>query len=923
MSTSTYPPRLGAALCILAALIPGLLRADVFLSELCDPRLNYLTDRFIEIYNPDDTAADLSGWKIVAVANGVDAFTWNLSGQIEPHEALVAGDATTVAVFPVDFPDEAWSGANGNWNGKVGDGAKLVDPQGVVTDIVVATGTAFENDDYVRNPDVSAPNPVYTPAEWTATPVELATDASPGVHDTEIPLQGPTIEAIHTLPAWPAAGDTVHVLAEVTDAVANITTVLVRWGTVPDPLPNAIAMQPAAGDTFQTVAPIPAQVAGTTVYYRVEASNDLPATTVSSLQSYAIGYLLTVHEIQGEAPASPYNGQIATTQGVVTAAFGSTFVIQDGAGLWNGLWVRATTAPALADSVTVTGRVTESDAGNAGNTMLVDAQIASSAPGAALPAAVDETTAGLAAEAYEGVLVRVADAVCTDPDLGAGEWQLDDGSGACRVGVFGYHAAPTLGTTYAVTGPVAFGAGEFKIEPRDANDVVWTEDHVAPIVLLVAALGETALRVSFSEPVDSASASAAANYAIPGVDLSAAEREAGHPDRVLLTVSPLATGDYTLTVSGVADLFGNVIVESSVPFSFTSPEIPAGYYDAAAGLNGAALQTALHEIIDDHSVHSYDYVWAAFYTTDDRPDNGMVWDIYSDIPGGTPPYLYTFGVDQGGVGGQEGTGYTREHTWCKSWFGGEVSPMYSDIFALYPCDTHMNGTRGNYAYGETASPQWTSLNGSKVGPSAVPGYTGTIFEPIDAFKGDLARVYFYFSTRYYGEDAAWPGGPATDGAELRPWAMGLFLAWNDEDPVSPKEIDRNNAVYAIQGNRNPFVDRPEFVTLVYNPPASGVGDEAGTPSALCRLLGASPNPFNPQTTIAYALGEASSVTLRVYDLRGRLVRRLLEAAPQDAGPHTAVWDGRSDAGGRAPSGVYFCRLQAADVAETVKVVLLK
>jgi endonuclease I len=921
MSTSTRPPRLGVALCILAALLAGPARAALFLSELCDPRLNYLTDRFIEIYNPDDAAVELGGWKIVAVANSVDVFTWDLSGEILPQEALVAGDATTVTEFPVDFADEAWSGANGNWNGRVGDGAKLVDPEGVITDLVVVTGAAFENKDYVRNPDVSAPNPVYTPSEWTGTAVDLATDASPGIHATESPLQGPVIAAIQSLPAWPAADDSVHVLADVTDATADITAVLARWGTAPDPLPNAITMLLASGDTYQTSAPIPPQAAGTTVYYRIEASNDVPATTVSPLQSYAIGYELTVHEVQGEAAASPYAGQIVTTQGVVTAAFGTSFAIQDGAGAWNGLWVRAATAPALADSVTVTGRVTESDgSGNAGNTLLVDAQIVSSSPGGVLPVALPVTTAGIAAEAYEGVLVGVEDAVCTDPDLGAGEWQIDDGSGACVAGVLGYHAAVTLGTTYAVTGPVAYTAGQFKLEPRDASDVVWTADEAAPVLLRAAGLSETLLRATFSEPVDSLSAGLAAYYLIPDVGVSAAARESGHPERVLLTVSPLATGDYSLTVSGVADLYGNVVAETNAAFSYTNPEIPSAYYDAAAGLNGAALQAALHAIIDEHSVHSYDYAWTAYYTTDDRPDNGMVWDIYSDIPGGTPPYLYTFGVDQGGVGGQEGTGYTREHTWCKSWFGGEVTPMYSDLFALYPCDTHMNGTRGVYPYGETASPQWTSLNGSKLGPSAVTGYAGTVFEPIDAFKGDLARVYFYFSTRYLGEDANWPGGPATDGAALRPWALDLFLAWDDEDPVSPKEIDRNNAVYAIQGNRNPFVDRPEFVSLLYNPPATGV-DTA--PAVASRLLGANPNPFNPQTTIAYELASASAVTLRVYDLHGRLVRRLLQAAPQGAGQQVAAWDGRDENGSRLPSGVYFCRLQAGSLDTAVKAVLLK
>ncbi len=154
--------------------------ANVMISELCDPYSNYLTDRFLEIYNPDADTIDLTGWSLVAIANGVTAFTWNLSGQIIPGQALVAGCRNTVTVFPVTFADDGWSTSNGNWNGKVGDGAKLLAPGGILVDYVVVTGTTFENSDYVRKPEILAPSTTYNPAEWTSTPVTLATNASPG-----------------------------------------------------------------------------------------------------------------------------------------------------------------------------------------------------------------------------------------------------------------------------------------------------------------------------------------------------------------------------------------------------------------------------------------------------------------------------------------------------------------------------------------------------------------------------------------------------------------------------------------------------------------------------------------------------------------------------------------------------------------------
>lgn len=915
--------RLALALAVVLGGMAAEVRAEVFISEICDPRLNYASDRFVEIYNPGPESIDLTGWQLVAVANSVDAFTWALSGSIQPGQALVAGDATTVTAFPVAFPAEAWSGANGNWNGRVGDGAKLISPLGVITDSMVATGTFFENADYVRKPGVGSPNPVTTPAEWTSTPVDLATDASPGTHVTSSPDAGPTIAAIHTDPAAPTPADAVHVLADVTDTTATIAAVTLEWGTAPASLTNAIAMAVLSDDTYRTVMPIPAQPGGTTVHYHVVAGNDLPATTTSPTQSYSLGHELTIRQIQGEAAASPYDGQIVSTHGVVTGVFGTTCVIQDGAGAWNGLWVRGSTVAARGDSVTATGRVTESDGTNAGNTMLVDAQVVAVAGGAALPAALPLATAGVGAEACEGVLVLVSAAACTDTDLGGGVWQADDGSGACRVGVLGYRAEPTLGTGYDVTGPVAYGGGSFRIEPRSAADVVWAGDLAAPVVLQAVPLSETTLRVLFSEPVESSSAAMASRYAIPGVAVSAAARELGHPDRVRLTVSPLAAGDHTLTVTGVADLFGNVTDGTGAAFTCYAREIPAGYYDAAAGLQGDPLKLALHEIIDDHTARSYDYAWTAYYTTDVRPDNGKVWDIYSDIPGGTPPYLYDFGIDQGGIGGAEGTGYTREHTWCKTWFGGEVSPMYSDLFALYPCDTHMNGTRGVYPYGETAAPLFVSLNGSKVGPSSVPGYTEAVFEPRDDFKGDLARVYFYFSTRYHTEDAAWPTGPATDGAALQPWALALYLKWNDEDPVGPKEIARNSAVYAIQGNRNPFVDRPEFVDLVFGSLMTGV-DDGGAPGAAANavFLPAAPNPFTGTARIAFALRARARVTLRVYDVRGAMIRVLLDEE-RDLGRHQAIWDGRDAAGRAQPAGVYFYRLLSGGAASTRKVLLVR
>jgi endonuclease I len=906
---------LGLVLVLNGLIGPGTSQAHaaVLISEMCDPRLNYTTDRFIEVYNSGSDAVDLAGWSLVAVGNGGTIFTWQLSGLIGPGDALVAGDATTVTGFPVDFPDEAWSNSNGLWNGKVGDGAKLLDSAGVLIDYAVVAGTAFENADYVRNYGVVSPNTTYTPSEWTSMPVDLATDASPGAHSTTPPIPGPTIAYVRTDPVYPLADQDADVLADVTDTLA-ITSVALLWGTTPSALSNEIGMSVWSGSTYRTGTPVPGQQAGTTVYYKVRAVNAAPATSTSGIQSYALPYDLTIYEIQGQATSSPYNGSAAITQGVVTARYGSYFVIQDGNGPWTGIWVQGSAVASVGDSVTIRGTVSESAGlGYPGNTLITGTTLLSNCPGGTVPQAAVVSTADATAEAYEGVLLRVEDAVCGIVNVGYGEWLVNDGNGAGYVDRLGYRCTPILGTSYDVTGPLNYRYGRFKLEPRNAGDIVWAGDTSAPAIFHVTDLSDTTVLVTFTEAVADTSAVVAAKYEIGGLEVTSAEMYGSRPDEVLLTVSAMSPASYILDVDGVGDLYGNVLFGGTSAFAFVENDVPAGYYDSAEGLSGGELRAALHDIVKNHTVYAYDYAWTAYRTTDVRPD-GKVWDIYSDVPGGPQFYEYDFGADEGGVGGQEGEGYTREHSWPKSWFGGEVSPMYSDLFALYPTDAHVNGNRGNNAYGEVTSPDWTSLNGSKRGPCSYPGYAGIAFEPIDEYKGDLARTYFYMSTRYYTEDGGWPGSPMADGADLLPWAVDMLLEWHDQDPVSRKEIDRNGTIYGLQHNRNPFVDVPEFARLML---AQDAGAPGGSGLAAGVSIGAiAPNPCEGTARIRYSVPAAGRVRVLVYDVLGKQVASLVDAV-RPAGEHECELDARKLAG-----GVYFCRLETTGSADVRKMVLL-
>lgn len=254
---------------------------------------------------------------------------------------------------------------------------------------------------------------------------------------------------------------------------------------------------------------------------------------------------------------------------------------------------------------------------------------------------------------------------------------------------------------------------------------------------------------------------------------------------------------------------------------FLEAQIPAGYYNSAAGLNGEPLKIALHNIIDNHNSVNYSDLYS-YYNKTDLKANGYIWDMYSDNPLGTPAYQYTYGTDECGNYSGEGDCYNKEHSWPKSWFGGEVYPMYSDMFIIYPTDGYVNSMRSNYPYGEVSYPTWTSTNGTKLGPCSVSGYSQTVLEPIDEYKGDFARSYFYMSVRYLNEDSSWPGSGMTTGAELKPWAFTMMYQWHLNDPVSQKEINRNDSVYTIQNNRNPFIDHPEWVDSIWFPSATDI-----------------------------------------------------------------------------------------------------
>ena len=294
-------------------------------------------------------------------------------------------------------------------------------------------------------------------------------------------------------------------------------------------------------------------------------------------------------------------------------------------------------------------------------------------------------------------------------------------------------------------------------------------------------------------------------------------------------------------------------------FAFNCPVTPAeklpDYYASIDGTSGKQLLDAIQQVAKigyRTEDFRYDSVWLAYKYTDLRPD-GYIWEIYSDC-------VFEYEKDRTSNTSQTGEcrGYNREHAMCQSWFseydlqgvkmsGSKKNSPGSDIFHIYPTSYGMNSRRGNRPYGEVSQSNYTSGNGSKYGTSVssvsvVNSVAGTyvegsinmstnVFEPADEYKGDIARSYFGTMVKWAGEwafnkaeegrvifdatiDADTHYGPENNYG-LTNYGLAMLLKWHRQDPVSQKEVDRNNGIQMTQGNRNPFIDYPYLAEYIW------------------------------------------------------------------------------------------------------------
>lgn len=409
---------------------------------------------------------------------------------------------------------------------------------------------------------------------------------------------------------------------------------------------------------------------------------------------------------------------------------------------------------------------------------------------------------------------------------------------------------------------------------------------------------------------------------------------------------------YLLLLLAVQFSFGQTPSVNSVT------AIPANYYITATG-TGYILKTQLKKIIDNvtdgispeylHIDRGYgsgpsqtnNGLWSAYGTTD--IDNGIgydndntIVDIYTEIPSGADVHNFNFNTELGANEGQcgstnspnyvvEGDCYNREHLIPQSYFGhnssGPELPQYlimkGDIQHVYPTDGKVNGEHNDWSFGKVNVASYTSTNGTKLGTALNSGYSagfsGTVFEPTDEFKGDVARVYLYFATRYEDDmDELYSTYTTVDcrvmfngsiNQVFSPTFLNILLTWHNQDPVSIKEVVRNNASFTHQNNRNPYIDHPEYVTTIWGSPLN-------TESFLAdNAVSIYPNPTNTNEVEIFTT--ESIIKLSLVNINGQIIKDI----------ENPIFNQNSYKLNNLPQGFYFLQISAENGSLTKKIIV--
>lgn len=300
------------------------------------------------------------------------------------------------------------------------------------------------------------------------------------------------------------------------------------------------------------------------------------------------------------------------------------------------------------------------------------------------------------------------------------------------------------------------------------------------------------------------------------------------------TTDTSVVGEFTVSLTATDDSGNTVTIQH--PYTIyvgvnTTMFTPNGYYDGIDGLDGQALVTALNLIITNHTEYPYTHsntdVWDILREADEDPDNSdNIIMFYTGVSHPkdcqdtvTPPAFCEVTVyDEAKL-----TEWNREHIWSKSRgeFSDDNMTAHNDTHHLVAAERAMNSTKNNRFFEDCHDGDDTNIVDRGYGNYTCNEWE---FEPRDEVKGDVARMLFYMAVRYQG-DATFDDGidlvlmddPIEDKSLKLPVYGDLddLLRWHLEDPVDQWEIDRNEVIYSYQGNRNPFIELPELVELIW------------------------------------------------------------------------------------------------------------
>ncbi len=234
--------------------------------------------------------------------------------------------------------------------------------------------------------------------------------------------------------------------------------------------------------------------------------------------------------------------------------------------------------------------------------------------------------------------------------------------------------------------------------------------------------------------------------------------------------------------------------------------------------------------------------------------------------------------------------------------------MRNDAHFVPPSDKKVNGDRGDNPHGIVATVSSTTNNGGKHGSSAISGYSGQVFEPNPAFKGDIARMYFYFATRYEDTVASYTYEMlnGTSNQVFTTPFLNMLLSWHINDPVSPFEIARNNAIYLRQNNRNPYIDHPEYLCQIYSSQCAALSAESFLADSAVSIY---PNPTNTNEVEVFTTEIITKLSL--VNINGQIIKDI----------ENPIFNQNSYKLSNLPQGFYFLQISAENGSLTKKIIV--